>query len=179
MCARGEVSSSNKRKVALWILLLLPHADHLPPFLVSRLCTGPLPLFLQPPPLLLPSSASLPRNRAYLSLRSCKQSNSKLPAIVTHSATVTTEPGEALRIAEEENARRIGRGRGDEKKRNPFCVETLGAEALMCLIGSRSRVEKIHVEGGIRSKIQVVCRKRAADQTEEISKKLRERLGAQ
>lgn len=83
--------------------------------------TGPLPLFLQPPPLLLPSSASLPRNRAYLSLRSCKQSNSKLPAIVTHSATVTTEPGEALRIAEEENARRIGGREGRREEENPFC----------------------------------------------------------
>lgn len=51
------------------------------------------------------SSASRPRNRAYLSLRSCKQSDSKLPAIVTYGATVTTEPGEALRIAEQEGVK--------------------------------------------------------------------------
>lgn len=96
------------------------HTRTISPPLPCLSATGPLPLFLQPPPLLLPSSASLPRNRAYLSLRSCKQSNSKLPAIVTHSATVTTEPGEALRIAEEENARRIGR-EGRRKEENPFC----------------------------------------------------------
>lgn len=65
------------------------------------------------------SSASLPRNRAYLSLRSCKQSNSKLPAIVTLGATVTTEPGEALRIAEEENVE--GQIGGGGKEENPFC----------------------------------------------------------
>lgn len=65
------------------------------------------------------SSASLPRNRAYLSLRSCKQSNSKLPAIVTHSATVTTESGEALRIMEEENVEG-----GEEKKRIRFVKDS-------------------------------------------------------
>lgn len=48
----------------------------------------------------------------------------------------------------------------------------------MCLIGSRSRVEKIHVEGRIRSKIQVVCRKSCRPDRGN-SKKLRERLGAQ
>lgn len=85
VCARGEVSSSNKRKVALQILLLLPHTDHhnLPPSsplryrssssFSSTACSSSTAV----------SSASLPRNRAYLSLRSCKQSNSKLPAIVT------------------------------------------------------------------------------------------------
>jgi len=54
MCARGEVSSSNKRKVALWILLLLPHTDH-HDFPLPRLsAAGPLLLSSQPPPLLPP-----------------------------------------------------------------------------------------------------------------------------
>jgi len=67
------------------------------------------------------SSASLPRNRAYLSLCSCKQSNSKLPAIVTLSATVTTEPGEVLRIAEDEKVE--GRIGGGGKEENSFREE--------------------------------------------------------
>lgn len=93
VCARGEVSSSNKRKVALWILLLL-HTDHLPPSPLlgyrssssfssttassSSTAASSLPLFLATAPI----SRSTP----------CKQSDSKLPAVVTHSATMTTEP---------------------------------------------------------------------------------------
>lgn len=127
MCARGEVSGSNKRKVALWIVLLLPHADHhhLPPYPGSR--SQVFFLFLLNHHLFLfhcGFSASRPRNRAYLSLRSCKQSNSKLPAIVTHGATVTTEPGEALRIAEEEGVKRIGR----REKRSVIRFEVLTEE---------------------------------------------------
>lgn len=136
--ARGEVSSSNKRKVALRILLLLPHTDHhnLPPspplsyrssssFSSTTASSSSTAVF----------SASLPRNRAYLSLRSCKQSNSKLPAIVTHGVTVTTEPGEALRIAEEKDVEeRMGKGK--EKRSDPL-RGTLEAEVSTHLIGSR------------------------------------------
>jgi hypothetical protein len=102
--ARGEVSSSNKRKVALRILLLLLHTDHrLPPspLLGYRSSSSSPRFFLFYRGFLC---ASFPRNRAYFSLGSCKQSDSKLPAIVAHSATMTTDPGEALNTAEVEDA---------------------------------------------------------------------------
>jgi len=102
--ARGEVSSSNKRKVALRILLLLLHTGHrLPPspLLGHRSSSSSPRFFLFYCGFLC---ASFPRNRAYFSLGSCKQSDSKLPAIVAHGATMTTDPGEALNTAEVEDA---------------------------------------------------------------------------
>lgn len=154
--ARGEVSSSNKRKVALRIFLLLPHADHhnLPPSpLLSYRSSSSFSSTTASCSSTAVSSASLPRNRAYLSLRSCKQSNSKLPAIVTHGVTVTTEPGEALRIAEEKDVKeRMGKGK--EERSDPL-RGTLEAEVSTHLIGSRLWCEKIpaKVEERVRSKI--------------------------
>lgn len=115
------------------------------------------------------SSASLPRNRAYLSLRSCKQSNSKLPAIVTHGVTVTTEPGEALRIAEEKDVKERMR-KGKEERSDPL-RGTLEAEVSTHLIGSRLWCEKIpaNVEERVRSKIGRDCRK-ITNETEEMIK---------
>ena len=72
VCVRvhGEVSSSNKRKVALRDLLLLPRT-HPPP-------SACVPL---PPLLRLAVSLFLARVPPRLSFHPCKQSNSKLPVV--------------------------------------------------------------------------------------------------
>lgn len=113
VCARGEVSSSNKRKVALRILLLLPHTDHhnLPPSSPLSYRSSSSFSSTASSSSTAVSSASLPRNRAYLSLRSCKQSNSKLPAIVTHSVNDDDRTRRGFEDCGRERCERTEKGR--------------------------------------------------------------------
>lgn len=173
MCARGEVSSSNKRKVALWILLLLPHTEHLPPtpshgyrFTSSFSSTTASS-----------STPWLPLSLVTAPISRFARANSQIANFPRSSRTVRRWRQSQARLWGLRK-RKTWRVRWKRRERRESVLwKTLGAEVLMRLIGSRLRGEKIHVEGRVRSKIDRLLKSYRWGRGN--SKKFRERLGAQ
>lgn len=156
MCAHGEVSSSNKRKVALQILLLLPHTDHHDLPLPRLSATGLLPLSPQPPPLLLPPLLPLPLSLVTAPISRFARANSQIANFPRSSRTVRRWWQSQARLWGLRKRKTWRVGMGEKEENGGLWSRGVNAFDRIAL-----RDEKIHVRRKVvRSKIGCVCHRK-------------------